>query len=72
MTLLILASPRGRPRKSIRFSQPPTAPPHHDDSSSTPMNCRKTDISDARLFNELFGSEPEAVWLDGNLPVNSS
>lgn len=29
-------------------------------------------ISDARLFNELFGSEPEAVWLDGNLPGNSS
>ena len=29
-------------------------------------------IPDDRLFTELFGSEPEAVWLDGNLPINSS
>ena len=29
-------------------------------------------IPDARLFTELFGSEPEAVWLDGNLSGNSS
>lgn len=29
-------------------------------------------VSDARLFTELFGDEPEAVWLDGNLPGNDS
>lgn len=29
-------------------------------------------VSDARLFAELFGSEPEVVWLDGNLPGDSS
>lgn len=29
-------------------------------------------IPDDRLFTELFGSEPEAVWLDGNLSGNSS
>lgn len=27
-------------------------------------------ISDERLFADLFGDEPEAVWLDGNLPGN--
>ncbi|WGP04860.1 aminodeoxychorismate synthase component I [Bacillus subtilis] len=29
-------------------------------------------FSDERLFAELFGDEPEAVWLDGNLPGNDS
>ncbi|MGO2944126.1 MAG: aminodeoxychorismate synthase component I [Brevibacterium aurantiacum] len=29
-------------------------------------------ISDERLFAELFGDEPESVWLDGNLPGNNS
>ncbi|MGO2986425.1 MAG: glutamine amidotransferase-related protein, partial [Brevibacterium aurantiacum] len=29
-------------------------------------------ISDAHLFTGLFGGEPEAVWLDGNMPGNSS
>lgn len=29
-------------------------------------------VSDERLFAELFGDEPEAVWLDGNLPDNGS
>ncbi|MFE1084485.1 aminodeoxychorismate synthase component I [Brevibacterium sediminis] len=29
-------------------------------------------FSDERLFIELFGEEPEAVWLDGNLPGNAS
>ncbi|MGC2977293.1 aminodeoxychorismate synthase component I [Brevibacterium sp. FAM 25378] len=29
-------------------------------------------VSDARLFTELFGNEPESVWLDGNLPGNAS
>lgn len=29
-------------------------------------------VSDARLFTELFGDEPEAVWLGGNLPGNDS
>lgn len=29
-------------------------------------------VSDERLFAELFGDEPEAVWLDGNLPDNDS
>lgn len=29
-------------------------------------------FSDERLFAELFGDEPEAVWLDGNLPGNNS
>jgi para-aminobenzoate synthetase len=29
-------------------------------------------VSDEQLFTDLFGSEPEAVWLDGNLPGNDS
>lgn len=29
-------------------------------------------VSNERLFAELFGDEPEAVWLDGNLPDNDS
>ncbi|UZD61151.1 aminodeoxychorismate synthase component I [Brevibacterium sp. JSBI002] len=29
-------------------------------------------VSDEQLFVELFGDEPEAVWLDGNLPGNDS
>ena len=29
-------------------------------------------VSDEQLFIELFGDEPEAVWLDGNLPGNDS
>ncbi|WP_434590232.1 aminodeoxychorismate synthase component I [Brevibacterium sp. 1718] len=29
-------------------------------------------VADERLFAELFGDEPEAVWLDGNLPGNDS
>ncbi|UVI34768.1 aminodeoxychorismate synthase component I [Brevibacterium spongiae] len=29
-------------------------------------------VPDARLFAEFFGSEPEVVWLDGNLPGNAS
>ncbi|MGO0604808.1 aminodeoxychorismate synthase component I [Brevibacterium linens] len=29
-------------------------------------------VSDELLFIELFGDEPEAVWLDGNLPGNNS
>ena len=29
-------------------------------------------VSDERLFIELFGDEPESVWLDGNLPGNNS
>ncbi|WP_423059149.1 aminodeoxychorismate synthase component I [Brevibacterium linens] len=29
-------------------------------------------FTDERLFAELFGDEPEAVWLDGNLPGNDS
>ncbi|SDS48753.1 para-aminobenzoate synthetase [Brevibacterium siliguriense] len=29
-------------------------------------------VSDERLFAELFGDAPEAVWLDGNIPGNDS
>ncbi|GGC46314.1 aminodeoxychorismate synthase, component I [Brevibacterium sediminis] len=29
-------------------------------------------VSDEQLFIEFFGDEPEAVWLDGNLPGNDS
>ncbi|RCS94883.1 aminodeoxychorismate synthase component I [Brevibacterium aurantiacum] len=29
-------------------------------------------VADARLFAELFSSQPESIWLDGNLPGNAS
>ncbi|WP_426937411.1 aminodeoxychorismate synthase component I [Brevibacterium sp. LE-L] len=29
-------------------------------------------VPDESLFTELFGSEPESIWLDGNLPGNAS
>ncbi|MGJ5724695.1 aminodeoxychorismate synthase component I [Brevibacterium sp. H602] len=47
----------------------PPAPRHHYvlDFDLLPQK-----VSDAQLFIELFGDEPEAVWLDGNLPGNDS
>ncbi|WP_420095324.1 aminodeoxychorismate synthase component I [Brevibacterium sediminis] len=46
------------------------SPPRHHyilDSDVLPQK-----VSNERLFAELFGDEPEAVWLDGNLPDNDS
>ena len=47
----------------------PPAPRHHYvlDFDLLPQK-----VSDAQLFIELFGDEPEAVWLDGNFLGNDS
>jgi para-aminobenzoate synthetase len=47
----------------------PPAPRHHYvlDFDLLPQK-----VSDGQLFFELFGDEPEAVWLDGNLTGNDS
>lgn len=46
----------------------PAAPrPYILDTDELPQT-----VSDERLFTELFGSEPESVWLDGNLSGNPS